>query len=262
MALREQPRPLFLLSDFGVDGFYAGVMRAAVLAEDPEARVHDLTHGVAPGAVREAGYLLEAAWDHLPADAVVVLVVDPGVGTERRVLRIDVGERTVIGPDNGWATGLLARPGARARVVDARDRLADAAPTFHGRDVFAPLAGLLARDDEALICSAIDDPVTIGGWSPVVDGDGFLGEVVQVDRFGNLVTNLGHELLGGDPARWAIRVASMTLPIRRTFADVASGSLLAYPGSGGCLEIAVRDGRADEDLRSGLTDPVRLVPRG
>ncbi len=227
-----------LLTDFGsVDG-YVAEMKGVLLSLVPDLRLVDLTHDIPPGDVRAAAYALGRAWRTFPDGTVHLAVVDPGVGTERRALAAEAGGQRFVAPDNGLLSRVFEGRQFRALAIAVR---ADAAPTFHGRDVFAPAAAVLARG-ETLEAEAIPDPVRLPAARLLRRGNSLLGEVVHVDRFGTLITNIPAERIAEQPV---VRVGAYELPLRRTFGDVEPGDPVAFVGSGGTVEVAVRDGRAD-----------------
>jgi S-adenosylmethionine hydrolase len=251
------PRPVFLLTDFGIGGYYAGVMRGVIAARAPGCAIHDLSHGIRPGHCREAAYVLEAALPFLPADAVVVVVVDPGVGSPRRILGLRLRERSLLAPDNGILTPFFEDPQAVLHQVDREDlSLPERSRTFHGRDVFAPVAASLAtglREEELGV--RVADPFRLEIAAAREEPPGLRGEIVYVDPFGNLVSNIDRATLQSWRGDRRVRVSvkgAIVGPVVGTYADVAVGQLLAYVGSTGHLEVAVRDGRADTALGAGV----------
>jgi S-adenosylmethionine hydrolase len=192
-----------------------------------------------------------------------VVVVDPGVGTRRRPIVTESDGRFGVGPDNGVLTPMLG-PGARIFEINRPGlRLEPVSATFHGRDLFAPAAAYLAGGGSAERAGPpVRDPVLLPELRPARDDAGVSGVVVHVDRFGTLVTNV--------PAEWVASAvalggtASVELggrpagPVRRTYGDVASGDVVALIGSGGTLEISVRDGSAAERLGGTRGTPVRV----
>ena len=255
-------RPIFLLTDFGAEGHYHGVMKGVIETCLPGASCIDLGHGIRPGAVREAAYVLEASLDHLPPDAVVVAVVDPGVGSERSILLLEVEGRVLVAPDNGLLTRWVdAAEGAHhldlaALGVDP-GRISS---TFHGRDLFAPAAARIAGGTApATLGSPCAAPRRLSRLDPDVRSDLVVGEVVHVDRFGNLISNVPAECLEGMAAP-VVEVAGRRLTFSRTFSDVAPGELLAYLGSSGHVEVAVRDGDAAARLAMTPGAALRVHP--
>lgn len=223
-------------------------MRGVLLSNAPGAVLADLSHGVPPGQIRTAAYLLGRTWHRYPAGTVHLIVVDPGVGTERRALALNARGQWFVAPDNGVLTPVL-RPELTAWVLPVPSA---AAPTFHGRDLFAPAAAALAVGTpiSELGAPLTDAPVTLAAVSPHYEGKAVVGEVIHVDRFGNLITTLTPDLV---PAYARLEVEGLEVgPVRQTYGDVARGELLAYIGSGGEVEIAVRDGSAATRLGIGL----------
>jgi S-adenosylmethionine hydrolase len=231
-------RPIVtLLSDFGTADGYVAEVKGTIMSRAPEAVIVDVAHDV-PAHDVEAGRLAIARyWRKFPSGTVHFAVVDPGVGSARRPLAIESDGRYLVGPDNGLLSPALLL--ASARAVELPVPLG-AAPTFHGRDVFAPAAALLAAGSPIdALGSPVGDPEIRRTREARRVADGAIeGVVITVDRFGNAVTNLlaAH---GG-----VIEVGELRLPILRTYADVAPGTPLALVGSSGLIEIAVRDGNA------------------
>lgn len=227
-----------LLTDFGTADSYVAEMKGVLMACAPKATVVDITHQVSPGDVRAAQYVLSRTWMFFPEGTVHVAVVDAGVGTDRRVLGATKFGHYFLAPDNG----LLSFLSLNATFVSI-PVLPEAAPTFHGRDVFAPAAATLTT---GAALETLGAPITDPHYAPLpipkVDGNAIVGEVIYVDRFGTLVSNISPSVLKPDAN---IRVGGVDVgQLRRTFADVPSGELVAFTGSGGTIEIAVRDGSA------------------
>jgi hypothetical protein len=246
-----------LLTDFGLSDSYVAEVKGVLLSRvpPPGATLVDVTHQVTPGDVRAGQYLLARAWHRFPAGTVHFAVVDPGVGTARRALAAEATGHRFVAPDNG----LLSFLPSGARFVSLPIP-ADAAPTFHGRDVFAPAAAALASGARL---EDLGSPITDAYRSPLPtprgDGIGVVGEVLYVDRFGTLVSNIP----GGDVEPGVrIRVrggggGTDVGALRRTFGDAERGALVAFVGSGGTVEIAVRDGSAARLLGVGVGAEVR-----
>ncbi len=245
------PAPLVtLLTDFGTVDGYVGAMKGVILSLAPAATIVDLSHELAPQDVVGGAWALREAAPYFPAGTIHVAVVDPGVGTARRPLLLRAAGRCFLGPDNGLLSLAARRDGSggcEGYVLDVRERHHHpVSSTFHGRDVFASVAGHLAAGISPEACGT-----RVTGWLELAspraeqrpDGS-FAGCVLHVDRFGNLVTNLEAAQLEGQRGL-SVRVAGRELgPLRSTFADVAPGEWLAYLGSSGRLEIAVREGSA------------------
>jgi S-adenosyl-L-methionine hydrolase (adenosine-forming) len=245
-----------LLTDFGTADTYVAEVKAVLLSRAPDAQLVDVSHEVPPGDVRAAQYLLSRAWSRFPASTVHLVVVDPGVGTERRALAAAAEGHYFVAPDNGVLSVVSA--GARFITLPV---LRDASPTFHGRDVFAPAAARLAAGGRfETLGSRITNPRASPLPVPRREGRDIVGEVVHVDHYGSLVSNISAELVQPD---MVLLVGGQDVGgLRRTFGDVASGHPLAYVGSGGTVEIAVRDGSAVRLLGAGVGGEIRgrVVP--
>ena len=244
-----------LLTDFGLSDAYVAELRGVLLSSAPGIELVDITHGITPGDVRAAAYVLGRAWHRFPAGTVHLAVVDPGVGTTRAALALGARGHYLVGPDNGIFTHVLRDIPVEIVVLPAPP---EAAPTFHGRDLFAPAAAALARGTplESLGPPLARMPERLATAEPRYEGKSVVGEVIYVDRFGTLVTNLTAEQV---PSYATLEVEDLELgPLRRTFADVPVGGLLAYLGSDGAVEIAVRNGSAARRLGLGVGGQVRV----
>lgn len=260
-------RPVITLTtDFGQADGYVATMKGVILSICPQAEVVDISHGVQPQAVQEAAYLLAFAAPYFPPGTVHVAVVDPGVGTQRRAVAVHCSRALCVAPDNGLLHLALEQDPAREAVelLESRFHRPEVSATFHGRDIFAPAAAHLAcgadlREMGPAIAAADLCPLPLAHAEK--DGAGrWQARVLRVDRFGNLITNLRAGDAAGSLSLTAggVRIEGLS----RTFADVAEGELVAYVGSGGYLEIAVRGGSAAERLGLKAGDPVIVVEEG
>lgn len=263
-------RPIVaLLTDFGTRDHYVGALKGAVLSAVPEAQVVDIVHDLPVHDVRAGAFALEAAYRAFPAGVAFVVVVDPGVGSERRELALAAGGYFFVGPDNGVFTLILAAH-ADARIhaiTNAGLFRHEVSPTFHARDVFGPVAARLAAGMPLEETGApVPDPVVFEIPRPrrLAGGD-WEGEVVHADRFGNLSSSISRADLeamlttvDGDPTQLVVLVEGDVLPIVRTYADVAEGEACALVGSGGRLEVAVNRGSAARVLGAAEGAPVRV----
>jgi S-adenosylmethionine hydrolase len=246
------PGRITLLTDFGTRDGYVAAMHGVIAAIAPLALVEDASHDVPAGDVTAAAWALGNYWRLYPAGTVHVAVIDPGVGSGRRALAAEVEGRFFVAPDNGVLTRVLVDAGG-GRLVQITERafMRDVvSPTFHGRDVFAPVAAHLASG-VALeqLGPAVTDPVRLTRLMPARSGETIRGQVVHVDRFGNMITNIpGDWLAPGTRVRFA---ATDLGEVRHTYSDVASGHAVALIGSSGYLEIGIRDGNAAKVLWKG-----------
>jgi len=252
-------RIVTLTSDFGTKDGFVGAMKGVILSLAPEASVVDITHEVPPQSVWDAAFALEASCPYFPEGTVHVAVVDPGVGGERRALIFRTGRYFLVGPDNGVFSLLLKRE-PPMRVVSMENRelmLPEVSNTFHGRDVFAPAAAHLVRGVPLdSFGPEVEDWVNLHLPEPEVRGDLVLGKVVHTDRFGNLVTNIKMEHLPFPPEGAVVRAGGVTTKIYPVYSSVPKGVPLALFGSGGRLEVAVREGSAHRTLEVGEGDEV------
>ena len=266
------PHPIALLSDFGLQDPYVGIVHAVLADLAPSAPRIDLTHAVPPQDVAAGGFALAASARYLPDGTVVWAVVDPGVGTERAVVAVRAvvagpsGERSVtfVAPDNGLLTEALAHAHITTamRVDPAAIALPGSSATFHGRDVFAPAAARLGRGD---LLEELGEPMAVEALTriappvPGAVGAGWRGSVRWIDRFGDLITDLPAAVARRRP--WRVHIGDAVIAgVSSTFASVAEDDGVAYVGSWGTLEIAVRGGRAAARWGVGIGDPVRLEP--
>jgi S-adenosylmethionine hydrolase len=252
--------PLFtLLTDFGAGSGYPAQMKAVLLRAHPGARLVDLSHEVPAYDVLAGALLLEACVPWFAPDAIHVAVVDPGVGTARRALCVvDPEGRRLVAPDNGLLTPILEAGASAFEIVPGEAVPPPRSATFHGRDLFAPAAAYLAAGGAPeRLGPPVKDAVRLSWPRAERSADGLHGETLAADPFGNLVTSIREADLAGREVGEA-RVAQEVVRFVRTFGEGASGELVAYMGSGGRVEIAVREGSAA--ARLGVRGvPVRLV---
>lgn len=240
-----------LLTDFGTADGYVGEMKGVLLSGAPTAQVIDIAHDVPAQDVEFARLTFARYWRRFPAGTVHVVVVDPDVGTARKAIAVESDGRFAVGPDNGVLSPAMLLPNARAVSLPIPQ---GAAPTFHGRDVFAPAAVRLLHETS---CDDMGEPYAEAEVRRTpeahrrADG-GQDGLVLAVDRFGNLITNLTARGEG------LVEIAGKSVRIERTYGDVNEGDLLALVGSHGLLEVAVRGGNAARRLGIGRGTPVTL----
>jgi len=259
-------RVLTFLSDFGSRSPYPAAMKGAAAAYCDAAFV-DLSHDVSPLDVREGAYLLWSAAPAFPAGTVHCAVVDPGVGTARAALAVASGGQTLVGPDNGLLMPAARRLGSPTvfRLAAPAYWRAPVSPTFHGRDIFAPAAAHLAAgapiEALGLPAEAYVDLVFPTGRR---DGRCLRGEVLWVDAFGNLITTIPGDLLGGLAAARRLVVdagaATLEASVARTFGDVARGQAAVLVGSDGVLEVALNGESLAARTGAGPGAPVRISP--
>jgi S-adenosylmethionine hydrolase len=241
-------RRITLLTDFGTRDGYAAAMRGVIAGIAPDALVEDATHDIPPGDVLAAAWALAMYALTYPPGTIHVAIVDPGVGAGRRAIAVRAGGQIFIGPDNGLFTRVLDEDSEVVEIQEPAFRRSIVSPTFHGRDVFAPAAAHIARGvaiDQlgpravGLIKLDLPMPQRVGEKDAA-------GDVIHVDRFGNLITNIPVSWLPPlDQAHTVeVRIGAHTAAFAKTYGLVGSGELVAYAGSARTLEIGIRDGDA------------------
>lgn len=252
------PRIVTLTTDFGSGSGYVAEMKGRLLHAQAPVMLIDIAHDVPPHDVRAAAWLVGQACPAFPDDTLHLIVVDPGVGTSRRLIWARIGEQTFVCPDNGvlsWA--LTKAPLAEARVLTPPPGIA---ATFHGRDAIAPLAvEIIDGASPESLGPPAGQLVSLDWPEPMETPTGIVGEVIHVDTFGNLITNLPAALLPRLERAGLIRVgANEIVTIVGTYGDAPRDTPVALVGSQGFLEIAVVEGRADARLAAGLGTAVQL----
>ena len=262
-------RYITFLTDFGVQDDFVGVCRDVMRGIAAEATVIDITHGVPPQAVTQGAVVLARAIPYMPV-CVHLAVVDPGVGSERRPVALRTrGGRLFVGPDNGLLLLAADREGVESARALTNDRyhLEEVSRTFHARDIFAPVAAHLAAGAEFGDLGDPIDPdalVRVRLPEPEVGSDKLVGNVLIVDRFGNLALNVTHEhldelsLAPGDWVELQFALDPYYAQVAETYADARPGELILYEDSYGAIAIAVRDGNAGRLTGAGPGDRVRV----
>ncbi len=251
-----QPGVITLTTDFGLGGSYVAALKGVLLDLVPGVQMVDVCHTIAPQNILEGGFVLAGVVDVFPKGTIHLAVIDPGVGTDRRLIAVETADQWFVLPDNGLITGV-----ARGRWVKSVWEIASAelrrpvvSATFHGRDILAPAAAHLARGgDPAVLGPHRDHFIRLKNFESNRDERGFVGEVIFRDTFGNLVTNINADLLGeAMPRDWMIEIAGERIDgFVRTYGDRPAGSLVALVGSSGWVEIAITNGDAARHLTAG-----------
>ncbi len=254
-----------LTTDFGTRDHYVACMKGVILQIAPKVTIVDVTHDVTPHGIVQAAFVLRQVWSWFPPDTVHVVVVDPGVGTKRHIIAGRYSDRIVVAPDNGIIS-LIHRDGRlqELRIVENRRFFAgQLSSTFHGRDILAPVAAHVANGTRlAELGPPTDRLVILRLPQPVLDTGCLRGEVLYVDHFGNLVTNLSV----ADVNNFAVRRGRLAVfigeqsvgPIRAAYGEVEPGTPLALLGSTQLLEIAVNQGSAAAHFGAGAGTPVTV----
>ncbi len=261
-------RPLITLTtDFGSVDHYVGTMKGVILSIGPEIQMVDISHNIPPFSLWSAAYTIDQAASEYPPQTVHVVVVDPGVGTSRKGIVVEVGGHVFVAPDNGVLSLVLARNSSwRAfEITNARLMRKQVSATFHGRDIFAPVAAHLAsgRANPSSVGPGAHDLVLLPHTSPLQLGPGlWQGTVLSTDRFGNVVTNFQPELIHGRTFELRIDRHPVIDQLRRNFAEAGPGETFAYVGSSGYLEIGMNQASAATELQSKPGNLLQLVLSG
>jgi S-adenosylmethionine hydrolase len=254
-----------LTTDFGAGSHYAAAMKGVILSICPAATIVDISHAVPPQDVRRAAMLLDNAADWFPAETIHIAVVDPGVGADRAIVYARIGQQHFIAPDNGLLSRLAMRtpPEKLIRLAEPAYWLKNVSTTFHGRDIMAPVAAHLAMGiDPDRLGQPFERLITLDWSEARVSSTRIDGAVIEIDSFGNLITNITSDMLAGRPTdRRACVVCNIfeTWGIYQAYSQQPSGTLVAVIGSSGRIELAVVRDNAAQRLGVGVGSPVTLA---
>ena len=252
-----------ITTDFGHKGPFVAVMKGVILSRFPEAKIVDLVHDIPAQWPPEAGFWVSRSYRWFPAGSIHLAIVDPGVGTERDILLVQYDGHTFMAPDNGLLGPLLDNA-ASARVyrldTDRLD-LPEPSATFHGRDIFAPIAADMAAGHLDIVDVATETRDWIPGWvdAPEIGAGRIAGVIVTVDTFGNLISNIDAALVASFE-RPVLQVAGRQVPLLTTYGNVRPGEYLGLINSFGVVEVALAEGDAAEGLGVGRGAPISVSP--
>ncbi|HEY4089026.1 MAG TPA: SAM-dependent chlorinase/fluorinase [Bryobacteraceae bacterium] len=263
-------RPIItLLTDFGTSDHYVAAMKGVILGICPEAEIIDITHDITPYAIAEGAYTLSQAWRCFPKGTTHLAVVDPGVGTERRAILAEADGHRFVAPDNGLLSFILSEaPGASVRELSKPRYFRDSvSSTFHGRDIFAPVSAHVARGIDPKRLGNVINDTAFETFAAIFQEDSgqYVGSVLKIDRFGNVITNLEAKKFSRiaiEPFR--IRVGSKTVStFHPTFGEARRGEIFALFGSSGFIELAVNQSDAAKRLgvKAGAPLTLRLLAK-
>ncbi|WP_017298088.1 SAM hydrolase/SAM-dependent halogenase family protein [Nodosilinea nodulosa] len=253
-----------LITDFGLQDSYAGVMKGVIATLCPRAQLIDLTHDLPPQDLYAARFTLLSAYPYLPPGTVYLVVVDPGVGTGRRAIAVQTAMGYLVGPDNGVLSGLYDREPVVAAVELLNAdywRVPQPSATFHGRDIFAPAAAHLANGVPITRLGPAIAPESLSKlplMPAVATATGWEGAVQYIDRFGNAATTIPAS--AAECARWTLTVGKTTMPGGKTYGAVSPGDGLALAGSHGFIEVAINQGSAQQRFGLAVGDRVIVTP--
>jgi len=250
-----QPPIITLTTDFGLEDHYAGTMKGVILSRCPDAQLVDITHNVARFNLYAGAYTIHQSAPYFPPGCLHLVVIDPGVGTERKPLLVEASKQLFIAPDNGVLSLILARdPIAKVREISNRNSwLPSASATFHGRDIFAPVAAALASGEinPEDVGPILDEAVVLGELEPhEIERSHWQGIVLSVDHFGNVITNFKIDKFRAALAgKFSLEAGTgRVTEARKTFAEAEPHLCFAYAGSSGYFEIGINQGDAGAHL--------------
>ncbi len=257
-----------LTTDFGAGSPYVAQIKGVILSIQPQAVLVDISHAIAPQDIRQGALVLEDVTPRFPVGSIHVAVVDPGVGTQRRILAAEIGGRYYIAPDNGLL-GRLSSVAPAARIVALTQPeywLPAVSPTFHGRDIMAPVAAHLSLGIALEELGQACDQITQLLWPQVtVEKHRVVGEIIAIDSFGNLISNISQDVLAADGTADSVSIhcGGRTISgLAATYGQCPPGTLIALIGSSSRLEVAVVNGSAAVELRAEVGDGVTVVKTG
>jgi len=243
-----------LITDFGDEAGYAGVMKGVILNINPNCQVIDITHHVSPQDIEEAAFLLHNVYSYFPDHSIHIVVVDPGVGSERRPILVETDRYWFVGPDNGVFSFVFSEKGFKKvwEITNKHYFLPDLSFTFHGRDIFAPIAAHLSLGVSTREMGEEQRRfIMLKNLEPEISEGMIKARVVYIDRFGNLVSNLSKDLFTKLAVGKCFTIAVGGKVIRNlslTYADAKEGEAFALFGSSGWLEISVKNGNCQREL--------------
>lgn len=252
-----------LLTDFGLQDVYVGVMKGVIARINPFIQTIDITHQIPPQDLATARFCLMNAYSYFPAGTVYIAVVDPGVGSHRRGVAIQFSGGYLVGPDNGVFSGVLSLscPIAAVELTNHEYwRTPHPSSTFHGRDIFASVGAYLANGIPLQMLGNLITPETLVQLPlPCVEptNKGLRGCIQYIDIFGNLITNIPSSAVEGK--KWSVTLKELVIPQGKTYNDVELGKLVSLIGSYGWVEIAVNGGSAQSELQSNVGDEVKIL---
>lgn len=253
-----------LTTDFGTQDFYVSAMKAVILGISREARLIDVSHDVPPQDIMAGAWITRNSAFLYPAGTIHLVVVDPGVGTTRRPVAVRIRDQLFVGPDNGIFS-LIAdqEPYEAFQLTNTSFWSNERSNTFHGRDIFAPIAAHLSKGVELEELGVPLDELVSYRWAmPVADSEGIQGWVMHIDRYGNLITNITREMLEAFPVSSGIKIYvgnTILKKLVRTYADVEPGMPAALVGSSGHLEVSINHGNAEQMLSGQKGMPISVL---
>jgi S-adenosylmethionine hydrolase len=260
-------RIITLITDFGEASGYVGIMKGVILSINPACHIIDITHHISPQDREEAAFILKNVYPYFPPDTIHIVVVDPGVGSPRKPIIVESSQNWFVGPDNGVFSFVFLEDQQKRvwEITNDRYFLSPVSPTFHGRDIFAPIAAHLSSGVSIHeLGKELQDFVQLKGLEPEVHQDILKGRIVSIDHFGNLVSNISKKLFTRVVRKNPFQITVGKRTIRRidsTYSNSEDGEIIALFGSSQQLEISVRNGNCQKLLkvRKGFKISVKVL---
>ena len=257
-----------LITDFGTRDWYAASIKGRIFNECPNARIVDITHDIRPGDIHAASYVLASCMQDFPENTIFLCVVDPGVGTDRKALLCHIGDYTIICPNNGLITYPIKQlPDNNSVFYEILLEHSDTdtiSNTFHGRDVFAPVAGKIAASKITVedLGESVSDPIFLPLPKPEIKKGVISGTITYIDKFGNVITNISQAELGlfSIKATAYVEAKGTCISLKTTFEEVDEGEPLTYIGSNGFLEIGMNRRHAAKEMKLSVGGSILFYP--
>ncbi|XTZ10044.1 MAG: SAM hydrolase/SAM-dependent halogenase family protein [cyanobacterium endosymbiont of Rhopalodia yunnanensis] len=252
-----------LLTDFGLQDGYVGIIKGAIACINPYLTVIDITHEIPPQNIAAGRFCLMNAYPFFPNGTIYVAVIDPGVGSRRRGVAIQFPQGYLVGPDNGLFGGVLSLSEAIAAVELTNPnywRVRDPSSTFHGRDIFASVGAHLASGISLNVLGTSISPDSLIEYNHkevIITSNHLYGCIQYIDRFGNLITNISGKLVRGH--NWSVKIAKQQIKTALTYSQVDWGELVSFIGSHGLVEIAVHGGSAQQKLQVNWEEQINII---
>jgi len=252
-----------LITDFGLHDSYVAEMKGVMLSINRDLRFVDISHDVELGDIRRAAYLLWRSHAFFPTGTFFLAVVDPGVGSERRIIMYETTGHTFVAPDNGILSMVMSDTDGSCREIANQDYcIGKASETFEGRDVMAPACAYLSLGtDPESFGALIHDPVLLDVYEPEIEGGAIRGQILAFDRFGNVITNIDSDMIREEFSNLRLVAGDQFIKLGnlvRTFSDVSDGTVIAYRGSSGLVEIAISMGNMRQKYQLNSGEEIRI----
>lgn len=258
MSKRLRSAIITLTTDFGSKDIYAGVMKGVILSINPDAKIFDITHDISSHNIKEGVFLLNGFYQYFPKGSIHIVIVDPGVGSKRKGILVESDGYFFVGPDNGMFSYQIKKGLKKAiELSNKKFHLKDVSSTFHGRDIFAPVAAYLSIGIDSNEFGSEVKEYEILDLDPEINNSEIDGEIIHIDKFGNLITNIRKELIINKDFEILIKDIKIS-NISKSYFEGKKEDILAIFGSSSFLELSVNMGRAEDKVGAKVGDRVKV----